>query len=196
MPETNRLDELIEWLQGHHARIDLTSAVAAGAGLSLMGVVLLNVSYLRTVNPQHFSDVAKLVAIATIPYLIAGLIVRWLWVKPLRRILPSWLMIACLGSLLIVISAGALSFYMKTVASSAPASTLQTLSDFTRDKVKDGLATFVALTLLTLPITATVYYSGSIVRAVRRWQKGPEPPSILVTHEPTKRGGTSVDRTA
>ena len=175
MSETNLLDEWIEWLQGKHARLALVSALAAGAGLSLMGVVLLNVTFLRRVNPQQAADVARLVLIATIPYLVAALVVHW--VKPLRRLLPSWLLIACLGSLLIVVSAGAWSFYMK-------AGVLETLPDFTRDKVKDGLATFVALTLLTLPITAAVYYSGGIVRAVRRWQSGPQPPSILGTHEP------------
>jgi cytochrome bd-type quinol oxidase subunit 2 len=184
MSETNRLDELIEWLQGNHARLDLASAFVAGAGLSLMGVVLLNVSYLRTVNPQHITDVAKLVLIATIPYLVAALVIQWLWVKRLRRILPSWLMIAGLGSLLIIVSAGALSFFVKAVPSSASADILQTLSDFTRDKLMDGFATFVALTLLTLPLTATVYYSGSIIKAVRRWQNGPKPPSILGSHEP------------
>jgi biotin transporter BioY len=182
MSETNVLDESIEWLQGNEARIDLASAVAAGAVLSVLGVVLLNVSYLRTLNPLDFIDVAKLVLIATIPFLIAALIIRWLWVKPLRRVLPSWVVIACLGSLLIVVSAGAFSFYTKAMASSASASMIQTLSDFTRDKVKDGLAVFVALTLLTLPITGTVHYLGSILRAVRRWQNGPVPPSIL--HEP------------
>jgi hypothetical protein len=97
MRESNRLDDLIEWLQGNRSRIDLVSAVAAGAGLSLMGIMLLNVSYLRTVNPLDYIDVAKLVLIATIPYLIATLIIRWLWSMQLRRILPPWIVIACLG---------------------------------------------------------------------------------------------------
>ena len=162
-------------------RLDLASAVAAGAGLSVLGVVLLNASFLRRLNPLDFIDVARLVLIATMPYLIAALIIHWVWIKPLRRVLPTWLMIACLGSLLMVVSAGALSFYMKAVASSAP--TLQTLPDFIGDKVKDGLGVFVALSLLTLPITATVYYAGSIVRAFRRWKSGPEPPSILGNYE-------------
>jgi len=183
MFETDRLDELIEWLHGNDARLALGSALAAGAGLSLMGVALLNVSYLRTVNPLHITDVAKLVLLATIPYLVAALVINWLWIKRLRRILPSWLMIACLGSLLIVVSVGAVSFFSKAVPSSASAGMLQTLSDFTRDRLMDGFAIFVALTLLTLPLSATVFYSGSIVKAVRRWRDGPRPPSILATHD-------------
>lgn len=183
---TNRLDEWIEWLQSSRARVDLASALAAGYGLSVMGLVLLNITFLRRLNPLDLSDVAQLVLRVTIPYLVAALVIHYLWIKPLRRVLPSWLMIACLGSLLVVISTGVWSFYTKAVASNAPL--LQTLPDFIGDKAKDGLAVFVALSLLTLPITASVYYMGSIVRAFRRWQNGPQPPSILSSYEPGERG--------
>lgn len=184
MSETNRLDQWIEWLHGNSARVDLASGVAAGVGLSVMGVVLFNASFLRRINPMDFSDVALLVMRATIPYLIAALMIHWLWIKPLPRVLPSWLMIACLGSLLIVVSAGALSFYEKAAASSVPpTSMLQTIPDFIRDKAKDGLGVFVVLSLLTLPFTATVYYAEHVVTVLRRWQSGPEPPSILHNNE-------------
>jgi hypothetical protein len=188
MPETTRLDEWTEWLQSNSARVDLASGVAAGAGLSMMALVLLNVSVLRRVNPMDFIDVVRVVLMATISYLIAALIIHLLWIKPLRRVIPSWLMIACLGSLLIVVSAGAWSFYTKAAASSAPASMLPTLPGFIGNRVKDGLAVVVVLSLLTLPTTATVYYAESVVRMLRRWQTGPELPSILGNNEPGKPG--------
>lgn len=125
MSEINHLDEWIEWLDSNGVRVDVASAVAAGAGVSVMGLVLLHSTFLRRLNPMDFIDVAKLVLRATIPYLISAPIIHWLWIKPLRRVLPSWVMIACLGSLLIVVSAGVLSFYTMAVASSPPLTMLQ-----------------------------------------------------------------------
>lgn len=176
---TNRLDEWIESFSHNSVRVDMVSAAAAGGGLCATGLVLLKASTLGRVNPLDFSDVASFVLITAMPYLIAALITHWLWIKPLRRMIPSWVMIALLGSLLIVLSAGTLSFYTKAVAWSDPTTMYETLEAFIADKVKDGLGVFVALSLFTLPITAAVYYAGSIVKAVRRWHKGAEPPSIL-----------------
>lgn len=188
MSASDRLDEWTAWLHSSSARVDLVSALAAGAGLSLMGLVLLNISLLRRTNPMDFFDAARIVLRVTTPYLIAGLIIHWTWTKPLRRVLPSWLMIACLGSWLLVVSTGAWSFYTDAVASNAPATMLQTLPDYLRDKMKDALGGFVVLSLLTLPMTATVYYSKSIVIAVRRWHTGPTPLSILITNDPSEDG--------
>lgn len=176
---TNRLDEWIESSSRNSARIDMASAATAGGGLSATCLVLLKASTLDRVNPLDLSDVASLVLITVIPYLVAALVIHWLWTKPLRRMIPSWVIIALLGSLFIVLSAGALSFYTKAVAWSDPATMYDTLEAFIADKAKDGLVVFIALSIFTLPITAAVYYAGSIVRVVRRWHTGAEPPSIL-----------------
>ena len=185
---TNRLDEWLRSFSRNSTRVDMVSAAAAGGGLSATCLILLKAatclillkaSTLGRVNPLDFSDVASLILIAMMPYLVAGLVIHWLWIKPLRRLIPSWVMIALLGSLFIVLSAGVLSFYTKAVAWSDPATMYETLEAFITDKAKDGLGVFVALSLFTLPITAAVYYTGSIVRVMRRWHTGAEPPSIL-----------------
>lgn len=59
-----------------------------------------------------------------------------------------------------------------------------TVPAFIGDKLKDGVGVFVALSLLTLPFTAAVYYAESIVSG---WQNGPKPLSIVGSHEPKKR---------
>ena len=159
--------------------MDITSAVAAGAGLCLTGLVLLKASMLDRVDPVGLSGFVRLVLITMIPYLVAGLIVRLLGTKPLRQAIPSWIMIALLGSMFVVVSAGAWRFYTDGLQ-------LETLADFIRDKVNDGLGVFVILSLLTLPITAAVYYSKRIVRGVKRWYfYGAEPPSSLHDRERT-----------
>lgn len=182
---TNRLDEWLRSFSRNSTRVDMVSAAAAGVGLSATCLILLKASTLGRVNPLDFNDVASLVLITVMPYLVAGLVIHWLWIKRLRRMLPSWIMIALLGSLFIVLSAGALSFYTKAVAWSDPTTMYEALDAFIADKAKDGLGVFVALSLFTLPITAAVYYAGGIVRTVRRWHNGAEPPpSILGNQRP------------
>jgi len=183
MSATNELEEWLEWFSRSSARVDMTAAAAAGAGLCMTGLVLLKASMLDRVDPLDSSGIATLVLLTTMPCLVAGLIIHWLWIKPLRRTIPSWVMIALLGSLLVVISAGALRFYTNALASNGTTAAFGTVGDFIRDKAKDGLGVFVVLSLFTLPITAVVYYAGSIVRGVRRWYYGTEPPSILGNHE-------------
>jgi hypothetical protein len=157
----------------------MTSAAAAGAGLCMTGLVLLKASMLDRVDPFDFSGIARVVLMTTMPYLVAGLVIHLLWIKSLRRPIPSWIMIALLGAWLVVVSAGALRFYTNANASNAAPTTLETIVDFIRDKTRDGLGVFVVLSLFTLPITASVYYAGSVVTAVRRWHNGPEPMSML-----------------
>jgi hypothetical protein len=140
--------------------------------------VLLKISILDRVDPVSFRGLVQLVLLATIPYLVAGLMIHLLWRKSLRRKIPSWAMIALLGALLVVVSAGAVRLYTNPLASDT------TIGAFVVDRAKDGLGVFVFLSLFTFPITAVVYYAESIVRGVRRWYEyGAEPPSILHDRE-------------
>ena len=195
MSVNNELEEWLEWFSSNRARVDLTSAAAAGACLCITGLVLLKASMLDRVDPLNFSGISRVVLMTTLPYLVAGLIINRLWITRLRRTIPSWVMIALLGSLLVVVSAGALTFYTKSLASNATTTAFTILADFIRDKVKDGLGVFVALSLFTLPITAAVYYAGRIVGGVRHWY-GADPPSILNNHEEhsEERQGSRKDR--
>jgi hypothetical protein len=179
MSVIRELEEWLEWFSSNKARVDMTSAAAAGAGLCMTGLVLLKASMLDRVDPLEVSALAYLALLTMIPYLAAGLIIHWLWNKSLRHAIPSWIMIALLGSMFVVVSAGAWSFYTKGLA-------FETVADFIGDKIKDGLGVFVILCLFALPITAAVYYAGRIVRGFRRWYYyGAEPPSILHDHERT-----------
>lgn len=176
---TNAFEDWLEWFASNTARVDIASAVAAGAGLCMTGVVLLKISMLDRVDPLDLRGLALLVFLTTIPYLAAGLIVHALWKKRLRCAISSWIMIALLGAMFVVVSAGAWSFYTHGLA-------FEALADFIRDKIKDGLGVFVILSLLTLPITAAMYYSERIVKGVKRWYLyGAEPPSIVHDRERT-----------
>ena len=175
----NDLEEVLEWFASNTARVDIAGAIAAGAGLCVTGLVFLKASMLDRVDPLDLNGFSYLVLLTTMPYLAAGLLVQLLWTTRLRRKIPSWIMIALIGSMFVVVSAGAWSFYTHGLA-------FEALADFIRDKVKDGLGVFVILSLFTLPITAAVYYSQRIVKGVTRWYfYGAEPPSILHDRERT-----------
>ena len=173
------MEQWLEWFSRNKARVDITSATAAGAGLCMMGIVLLKVSILDRVDPVHWSGIARLVFITMMAYLVAGLVINWFWSKPLRRRIPSWVMIALLGAWLVVVSAGVFRFYTNALASNVTATMFMTISSFILDKAKDGLGVFVVLSLLTLPITASVHHAGRIFRGVKCWHDGEESPSIL-----------------
>ena len=179
MSLTNELEDWLEWFSSNNARVDMASAAAGGAGLCLTGLVLVKVSILDRVDPVDLRGLAYLVLLTTIPYLAAGLIVHLFWTRSLRRSIPSWIMIALLGAMFVVVFAGSWSFYTKGLP-------FETLADFIRDRMKDGLGVFVILSLFTLPITAGVYYAERMVRGIKRWYLyGAEPPSILHDRERT-----------
>ena len=48
-------EEWLEWFSSNKARVDITSAAAAGTGLCMMGLVLLKVSMLDRVDPLDLS---------------------------------------------------------------------------------------------------------------------------------------------
>ena len=179
MSVINDFEDWLEWFSSNTVRVDMTSAAAAGAGLCMTGLVLLKASMLDRVDPLDLGGLAYLVLLTMMPYLAAGLIIHSLWNKSLRHAIASWIMIALLGSMFVVVSAGVWRFYTNGLA-------FETVADFILDKAKDGLGVFVVLSLFTLPITAAVYYAESIVRRVRRWYYyGAEPPSILHDRERT-----------
>jgi len=177
MSVINELEDWLEWFSSNTARVDITSAVAAGAGLCLTGLVLLKTSMLDRVDPLELTGLVLLVLITMMPYLAAGLIVHLLWNNSLRHAIPSWIMIALLGAMFVVVSAGSWRFYTDGLE-------FETVADFIRVRIKEGLSVFVILSLFTLPITAAVYYAERIVTDFRRWYSyGAEPPSILHDRE-------------
>ena len=82
---------MLQWFSRNRARVDMTSAAAAGAGLCMTGLVLLKVSMLDRVDPLDFSGIARVVFLTTMPYLVAGLVIHLLWTESLRRTIPSWI---------------------------------------------------------------------------------------------------------
>jgi hypothetical protein len=142
-------------------RVDLACAVVAGIALPAAFFGLLRISIFGRINPPSFAKIATATLLCLSCYLVASLLVVWL--KSLRRVMPSWVWIAVLGSAILVITGG---IWMR------PAILRLSLAEIVSDKLPDALGTTFGLSVFTLPFTAVVYYADSIVRAVGRWHTG------------------------
>lgn len=135
-------------------RVDLEVAVAAGLGVvfPLYKIFTLPESD-GSPNPLTLGEaVALLVALAS--YLVVPFLLRLFGGRRAARFI--WLWIPVLGSLLI-----ALILYSLGVRS----------ADW---GLEQSAKVWLGLCLWTVPFAAVVYYSGMLVRAVRRWHEGPK----------------------
>jgi hypothetical protein len=151
----------IQAFSGESKRVDLACATVAGIALPAAVFGLLRISVLGRINPPGFTKIATAILLSLSCYLVASLLIIWL--KSLRRIVPSWVFIAVMGSAILVVVGG---LWMR------PAILRLSLAEIASDKLPDALGTIVGLSTFTLPLTAVVYYAGSIVRAIGRWHNG------------------------
>jgi len=133
-------------------RVDFDVSVAVGLGVSFPLYKILTLpDYCGTPDPLSLGDtVALLVVFAS--YLIVPLLLRLL---PGQRVVRlGWLWTPVLGSLLLAVA------HYFGIARSAEWG------------VEQSAKVWFVLCLWTLPIAAAVYYSGMIVRGLRKWHEG------------------------
>lgn len=155
------------------AHADRLGALAAGFCVAALSYLVSTASD----DKANFYHYAKLFLFAVLSYPAAALLLERYWTGSLKRIIPRWILIAILGSLLrealftasIVMSAWA---HPQTVSLS--------WSDFISSEIADTKLFVVFFSILTLPVMAAFHYTGSIVRVVKQWHSGAEKPlSIL-----------------
>lgn len=103
---------------------------------------------------------------AVMVYMIVALLIQRFWTGTLARVLPNWIPIAVFGSAL----------YLSILIASATTGLWEAYSRLTKEpnlfefivEVLDKQrSVLVGLWFITLPITALIYYAGSIVKVVR-----------------------------
>lgn len=151
----------IQTFSGEPMRVALACAAVAGIALPAVFFGLLRISAFGRINPPNFIKVVTATLLCLSCYLAASLLVIWL--KSLGRAVPSWVLIAVTGSVILVVVGG---IWMRPAILRLP------LAEIASDKLPDALGTMVGLSVFTLPFTAVVYYAGSIVRAIGRWHNG------------------------
>jgi hypothetical protein len=162
-----RLVNAIERFSENRRQVDLWSAVAAG----LWAGILSSLSHALD-HPVRLSLYAADLILAVGSYLtVAYLINRF--GKVLLKVIPSWLVIASLGSALYIV------MDLARPVISRWAYVEQSFVEYFSYELYIAAYLIVSLALITMPITALIYYAGSIVRGVIAWHNGPETPSIL-----------------
>ena len=153
--------------------VDRLGALASGFCVGALSYLVSTASDDK-VNGYHY---AKLFLFAVLSYLIVSWLLERCWTGSLKRVIPRWILIAILGSLLheALVTAS-------TVANAwtHPQTVWPSWNEFISSEIADTKLFVVFFSILTLPVMATFHYAGSIVKAVRRWHNGSEePPSLL-----------------
>lgn len=166
-----RLINAIERFSENRIRVDLWSAIAAGlcAGICTSLEDALD----HSVNPSLY---AKALILSTAAYLTVAWLLHLSLFQSVRRVVPSWLIIAFLGSALFVVMDLAPAVIKGWTR---PHRIEQSLVKYLSNELYAAGVVIVFFTLITMPITALVYYAADIVRAARTWHDGPETPSIF-----------------
>lgn len=156
-------------------RVDLVSALAAS--LCVSGLVWVISVSSGDELPLVLNIKTTLVTVAS--YLVAALLLQKFWTGLLRRFIPNWIMVAALGALLFLI-AEVIPIKISFWSNSETRMMSLNMSQFIEEELKGARLFYIFLCGITLPVTATVYYAGSIVKAIRCWHNNTEkPPSIL-----------------
>jgi hypothetical protein len=160
----------IERFSENRIRVDLWSAIAAGlcAGICTSLEDALD----HPVNPSLY---AKSLILSTAAYLMVAWLLRLSLFQSVRRVVPSWLIIALVGSTLFVVMDLAPAVI---VGWTRPQRIEQSLAMYISHELYAAGVVIVFFAIITIPITALVYYAAGIVRAAKTWHDGPEAPSI------------------
>jgi hypothetical protein len=157
---------------------DLVCALAASlcAGASLYFIYLL--------KPREFDILSciKFMSMTMVAYFTVTFILHKFWVGALRRMLPSWILIAVFGSTTFVMIR-----LLPAIVNgwSGPTVTEPSLAGYITTEISAARSVIILLSIITLPITALVYYADSIIRGAKRWHDSEKvPDSILIPSSP------------
>lgn len=162
-------------------RVDVASGLAAAITLSLLAA-LLNLASTSATEYDTQKDIQVfisiflfLVLLCTACYLTPVVMLYLTRLERLKRFVPSYILIAVFGSLLLIGSVAGHDVVTEILfRSELP------FGEALKERLWDGLGALVGLSLLTLPVTCTVYYAGAIVRAVDRSHNGVDKPPRVV----------------
>ncbi len=134
--------------------------------------------FIHLLKPHEFDILVyiKFMIMALVAYFTVALILNKFWVGSLRRLLPNWIPISVFGSTFFVIIR-----LLPAVVSgwSGTDVTEPSLAKFIMIEIDAARSVVIILSMITLPVTALIYYSKSIIRALKRWHDSSElPPSI------------------
>ncbi|HEX8091950.1 MAG TPA: hypothetical protein VF762_24075, partial [Blastocatellia bacterium] len=109
-------------------------------------------------------------------YLTPVILLRLAWTNRFFRKAPSCFVISVLGSLLLIVGVAFKSVLESLLRTELP------LMVALSERLWDGVGALVFLSLITMPVTCLIHYSGAIVRAIDRWHSEAEKPVSIIPH--------------
>lgn len=134
---------------------------------------------IHLLKPREFDILTciRFMSAALAAYFAVALILHKFWNGGLRRMLPNWILISVFGSIFFVI----LRLLPAVVSGwSGPTITEPSLTKYIATEIDAARNVIVLLSLITLPITAAVYYADPLIKALRRWHEGAEKSSSIL----------------
>lgn len=162
------LGKQVERFSRRSLYVALTCASAAAVCVSLLFYVVSTAS-----DPFDPYDFIKHTLIALSSYTCAALLLNRFWTGTPNRILPLWILISVVGSLLNEV-AGSIEWLHRVSDDPHLRRMYPSFGEALRYKLEVGRGVFLVHSCITLPVTGIVYYSGAMVRAIRDWHDGPE----------------------
>ena len=150
---------------------------ALAAGLCVGGLNCL----VSGLEPDHSFELwhcVRSVLLSVASYTAVALFIRWRWRGLLKRIVPVWVAIAILGTALLISLVGV---YVGINSWRSPQRVERSLGEFIAVQVNDFLSLFIVVCVLTLPVTAMVYYARNMITCV--WPKKVEPPPSILPNQ-------------
>lgn len=155
-----KLISAVKKLRGDTLLLDLLTALAAGLAAALL-TSLINFQNQQRVNILAYF---RFILLAVAAYSAIALLLRRVWTGLLKRIVPNWVLIAVLGSMLFVcvrLTPGIIKGW------SDPLRMESTFLSYISTEIDAARSLIIILSFVTLPIAGAIYYSSKWVSQVK-----------------------------
>ena len=157
------LGEKVENFSSSRMSVIVGCALAAGLSIPVAWFGILRISVMWRINTPSWAYILEFALICVTCYLAAALLL--IGAKFHTKAVLGWILVAVLGS-----------FILASFSDVWRNSEIwhRSVYDLIFVHLRDALERTIWLSIFTLPFAAVVNYSGSLVRAVRRWHQGQE----------------------
>ncbi len=172
--------DVVTKARGKPLQVDLACALAAGLTAGLLTSLINVLGEHRASLGRHVSFALTAITV----YMAVALALHKVWTGTLRRIVPTWALIAVVGSVLYVVidlTPGVIKGWYDPYRMEA------SLIKYLSTELSAARSVMVVLTVITLPVTATLYYAGEIISAVKDWHEGSGARTSVISEQSLKK---------
>ena len=155
----------VEKLQSGETYADLAGALSTGLCTGTLVSMITSMSDSRLSLMMWVQSVTTAVAC----YTVCNILLHKWWTGHLRRMIPTWLLTAALGTFLFI----CITVVPDAIAAwGSPQRVEATLSEFILVRLEDARSVLMAFGFIALLIMATFHYGSTLAMAIRKWHYG------------------------